>query len=151
MKRPTVGKLVVPYMVDERIQPIDFKVLHYGHITKCATERRCGVCGKPIAHGAEVAFCGPDDGRHCFGDPWMHVACARLAMQQCPFLDARRGWRADLDELDHQLLDPYAGNMAIVAAPQARAHRDETGHWHFEALGNLRKLEPPHAHTPTTA
>jgi hypothetical protein len=132
--RPTVGKLVVPYMVDERVSPIDFKQMHPGHVRKCAEQRLCGVCGKVIRH--EFAFIGPADGRSCFADPWMHLDCARLSMVQCPFLGGR-AWRdgeGDSD-LEQQMLARYEHNMTLVRAANARSHRDEWGNWHFEALG----------------
>jgi hypothetical protein len=126
-------------MVDERVQPIDFKLVHPGHVTKCAMQRRCGICGKPIR--GYLAFCGPDDGRSCFGDPWMHPECGKLAMQQCPFLADRRGWREPADgKLSQEMLDRYTHNMALYQAPSGRAFRDAFGHWHFEALGTLRPL-----------
>jgi hypothetical protein len=138
-KRPVIGGLVVPYMVDERVRPIDFKRVHDGHVRRCAEERRCGICGKFISNGAPLAFAGPDDGRRCFADPWMHVECAQLAMQQCPFLAGRRGWRKEeTNPLLAEYNARYEHNMAAFVAPNARSHRDEFGHWHFEALGTLK-------------
>jgi len=137
LKRPTVGHLVVPFMVDQRIEPIDFKAVHPGHVLKCARERRCGICGKPIS--GYLAFIGPDDSRDCFADPWMHPACGRLAMEQCPFLTGRRGWR---EPVPHGLGDVYERNMALFTAPDGHAFRDETPvhAWHFHAHGRLRRL-----------
>jgi hypothetical protein len=135
--RLTVGRLVVPYMVDERRQPIDFKVVHPGHVAKCAQQRRCGVCGKVI--NGYLAFIGPNDQRRCYADPWMHPACARLALEQCPFLGGR-DWR---DGTVEPLLASYHGNMVAVTAPAGRAHYEvaqRVGAWHFEALGELRRL-----------
>lgn len=137
MARPTVGKLTVPYMVDERVQPIDFKIVHTGHVRRCAEQSLCGICGKLIRQ--YFAFVGPNDGRRCFADPWMHPECARLAMQQCPFLADRRGWREE--ETNSVLAEfnaRYEHNMAMFTAPKGRSHRDQFGHWHFEALGELR-------------
>lgn len=139
--RPTVGALTVPYVVDERLSPIDFKQMHPGHVRKCAEQRLCGICGKRIV-GSPIAFVGPDDDRRCFADPWMHLDCARLAMQQCPFLGARRGWRGGQTEAERSLTGVYEHNMVLFTAPQGRSHRDDFGHWHFEALGVLRKLAP---------
>lgn len=139
-KRPMSGKLFVPYMVDERITPIDFKITHPGHIYKCSHDRLCGICGLGIANNTPFAFVGPDDGRRCFADPWMHPACARVAMEQCPFLAGRRDWRDPSENnLIAALEQRYSHNMALFIAPNGRSHRDETGAWHFEALGDLRK------------
>jgi len=139
MARPLVGRLTVPYMVDERVQPIDFKIVHAGHVRKCAEQDRCGICGKPISDYR--VFIGPNDGRRCFADPWMHADCARLAMQQCPFLADRRGWReTETNPTLAEFNARYEHNMAPVLAPSGRAHRDQFGHWHFEALGEVRSF-----------
>jgi hypothetical protein len=135
--RPTVGGLTVPYMVDAERKPIDFKEVDAGHVRQCAKQHRCGICGGRIKSGP-YAFIGPDDGRRCFADPWMHLKCARLAMAQCPFLGARRGWR-DAESRTNQLLAPYAHNMRLFAAPGGRSHMDQFKHWHFEADGGLWK------------
>jgi hypothetical protein len=139
VNRPTVGGLIVPYVVDEQRQPIDFRALHHSHVNKCGYERRCAICGKNLVNGRAIAFIGPDDGRRCFADPWMHVDCARLAMQQCPFLKGR-DWR-EQDDSDRELLKAYHGNMTLFTAPAGRSHRDNFGAWHFEALGVLRRAE----------
>lgn len=124
-----VGRLVVPYMVDATRSPIDFKALDPAHVDECATRTRCGICGGRIRQGP-IAFIGPADGRACFADPWMHPACADLALAQCPFLGGR-GWRTDGD---NPLLAPYS-EMVRVLAYNWRSHRDAFGAWHFEAVG----------------
>jgi hypothetical protein len=43
LERPKVGRLVVPYMVDERRSPIDFKAVDADRIERCAAQGRCGV------------------------------------------------------------------------------------------------------------
>jgi hypothetical protein len=141
--RPVVGQLLVPYVVDERLVPIDFKHMHAGHVRKCADERRCGICGKVMRNGLPIAFIGPDDGRRCFADPWMHEACAKLAMEQCPFLRGARGWRGPA-ESERDLSAVYEHNMVLYVALHGRSHRDELGAWHFEALGQLRRVELAH-------
>jgi hypothetical protein len=130
--RPTVGKLVVPYMVDATRSPVDFKVLDAGHVDQCAMRTRCGICGARIRR-RPIAFIGPDDGRTCFADPWMHPDCADLALAQCPFLAGRRDWRED----GGPLLRPYSDGMIRVLANNWRSHRDPLGNWHFEAVGGL--------------
>lgn len=118
----------MPYVVDERLEPIDFKIMHSGHVRKCAEGFLCGVCGKRIR--GYFAFVGPNDGRRCFADPWMHPDCARLAMVQCPFLAGRRGWREDEKEAHPVLAElnaRYEHNMALFTAPHGRL-----------ALGELR-------------
>lgn len=80
-ERPTVGRLTIPYMVDETRNPIDFKRVDDGRIEDCAKHGKCGVCGHRIRRGP-IAFIGPDDGRTCFADPWMHPDCAGVAMAQ---------------------------------------------------------------------
>lgn len=134
--RPTVGRLVVPYMVDENRTPIDFTQLDPARVARCATDGRCGVCGGKIRRGP-IAFIGPDDGRSCFADPWMHPDCAELAMAQCPFLTGRRDWRsltADpaINDLATTVYRP--GQMALVLAHNWRSHRDPAGRWHFEKI-----------------
>jgi hypothetical protein len=96
------------------------------------------VCGKKIT--GYLAFIGPSDGRTCFADPWMHPDCARLSMQQCPFLGGK-DWRDGEgdSELEAKMLARYEGNMALFEAPDGRSHRDEWLHWHFEALGRLER------------
>lgn len=135
-QRPTVGKLTVPYVVDENRNPIDFKEMDLEHVKRCATARRCGVCGHK-ARGY-LAFIGPDDGRRCFADPWMHEDCARLAMNQCPFLAGRRDWREE-DGRREPMLKTYSLGMTLFIAPDGSAHRDQLGHWHFEAVGTLTR------------
>lgn len=130
--RPSVGRLVVPYMVDTTRSPIDFKELDADHVEQCATRTRCGVCGGRIKRGP-IAFIGPADGRRCFADPWMHPACAEVAREQCPFIAGRRDWREDFGSI----LRPYSEGMAIVLAYNWRSHRDPAGGWHFEAVGAL--------------
>lgn len=136
-QRPKVGRLVVPYMVDEDRRPVDFKAVDHGHVERCATEGRCGVCGGKIKRGP-IAFIGPDDGRRCFADPWMHPACADLAMVQCPFLTGRRDWREAEGRAD-PLLATYSEGMVPVLAHNWRSHRDPLGSWHFEAVGVVSK------------
>lgn len=139
--RPTVHGLVVPFMVDATRNPIDFKVVDEGHVELCARQTRCGICGRKIKKGP-IAFIGPDDGRTCFADPWMHPECATLAMQQCPFLTGRRDWSEDTARSE-TLLATYARNMVPMLARNWRAHRDQGGAWHFEAVGPLTRLEVP--------
>jgi len=134
--RPTVGGLTVPYMVDENKTPINFKAVDEDHVGRCARQQRCGVCGARIKQKEPWAFVGPDDGRRCFADPWMHMRCARLAMQQCPFLAGRRDWRGGNDE---PLLTSYSNNMVLYQAQGGSSHKDQFGHWHFQAEGLLWK------------
>jgi hypothetical protein len=121
-------------MVDATRSPIDFKALDPDHVDECATRGRCGICGGKIRRGP-IAFIGPDDGRTCFADPWMHPACAELAMEQCPFLAGRRDWREDAGPL----LQPYSDGMVRVLAHNWRSHRDGAGAWHFEAVGQIER------------
>jgi hypothetical protein len=141
--RPMSGKLVVPFMVDETLDPIDFKAVDPEHVRRCAQQNRCGVCGGRIKPREPFAFIGPDDGRRCFADPWMHLKCARLAMLQCPFLAGRRDWR---EEGDNPLLGTYAHNMALYQAPSGSAHLDQFKHWHFAPVGGLWKPARELAH-----
>ncbi len=135
--RPTVGRLVVPYMVDATRTPIDFKIVDPDHVRQCAERGRCGICGSKIKRGP-IAFIGPAHDQHdqlrtCFADPWMHLDCARLALEQCPFLGGRRDWREGGDD---PLLAGYEpGAMVITLAHAWRSHLDPFGHWHFEAVG----------------
>jgi hypothetical protein len=136
--RPMVGKLVVPYMVDATRKPIDFRELDQDHVDRCAKHRRCGVCGKRIKGGQPVALIGPDDGRTCFADPWMHLSCADLAAVQCPFIRGQRDWR-DVDIRSDPMLATYSFGMGTFIAADARAHRGTGGEWHFEAIGELAR------------
>lgn len=138
--RPRVGNLVVPYMVDESRKPIDFKELDPARVERCARHMRCGVCGGRIKHGRLIAFIGPDDGRTCFADPWMHPECADTAAEQCPFVAGRRDWR-DPSARTHQLLVPYAGGLVVFLAEGGHAHRDGLRAWHFQAVGPLSRRE----------
>lgn len=134
-RRPSAGALTVPYVVDAERRPVDFKALDHEHVKRCATHRRCGVCGGRIR--GPLAFVGPDDGRRCFADPWMHESCARAAMQQCPFLAGRKDWRED----GGPMLDTYSDGMTLFVAPDASAHRGPLGEWHFEVVGELVRAE----------
>lgn len=131
--RPKVGKLTVPYMVDDTINPIDFKAVSNDHVARCAVKSLCGVCGGKIRRGP-IAFIGPDDGRTCFADPWMHPDCAQVAMAQCPFLNDHRGWREG-----DPLVVVYEHNMVMVTARNWRQRIDVFGAWHFEAVGPLTR------------
>lgn len=136
LSRPTVGRLVVPYMVDATRSPIDFKALDPEHVDQCATKGRCGICGAKIRTGP-IAFIGPADGRSCFADPWMHTACAAVALEQCPFLTGRRDWR----EPGEPLLAVYSDGMVGILAFNWRSHRDASGAWHFEAVGATSRMD----------
>lgn len=64
---------------------VDFRVFNTRHALKALREHLCGVCGNPTK---DYWFVG---GPMClanriFGDPPMHEACARYALQVCPFL-----------------------------------------------------------------
>jgi hypothetical protein len=139
--RPLVGRLTVPYMVDEQRSPIDFKAVDERHVEDCARHGKCGICGAKIRRGP-IAFIGPDDGRTCFADPWMHPACADLAMRQCPFLTGRRDWR-EAEARNAPLLATYSQGMVPPLAQNWRAHRDQFGAWHFEAVGPVIKRSEP--------
>lgn len=136
--RPTVGRLTVPYMVDERHDPIDFKLVDSARVEDCARNGKCGVCGRRIRRGP-IAFIGPDDGRTCFADPWMHPECAGLAMRQCPFLTGRQDWR-EAESRNEPLLATYSQGMVPMLAQNWRAHY-ERGGWHFEAVGPLTRYK----------
>lgn len=125
----------VPFMVDASRTPLDFKQLDPSHVAECATRTKCGVCGKKIRRGP-IAFIGPDDGRRCFADPWMHPACAGISMIRCPFLSGRRDW-SETEARANPLLATYSAGMVVVLASNWRAHRDQGGAWHFEAVGPL--------------
>ena len=127
--RPRVGQMVVPFVVDEARSPIDFKELDMARVTACAERGLCGVCGGRIRRGS-VAFLGPDDGRSCFADPWMHPDCAAVAAEQCPFVAGRKGWR----DGGNPVVASYAERMVLRLAHNWRAHRDDHGRWHFEAV-----------------
>lgn len=130
----------VPFMVDVARVPLDFKVLDPSHVEACAKLGRCGVCGKRIRRGP-IAFIGPDDGRTCFADPWMHPECAERAMSRCPFLSGRRDW-SEAESRDNPLLASYSAGMAVALATNWRAHRDPSGAWHFEAVGPITRRQP---------
>ncbi len=135
--RPTVGKLVVPFVVDANRDPIDFRELDPEHVKRCATGRRCGVCGHKIRR-PPLAFIGPADTRDCFADPWMHLECAELALQTCPFLSGRKDWREE-EGRRAPLLQPYSAGMVIYIAQDGDAFRDIAMHWHFHALGPITR------------
>jgi hypothetical protein len=120
---------VVPYVVDAARVPLDFRALDPDHVRRCAKHRRCAICGSRIDHGKPVALIGPDDGRQCYADPWMHPACAELAMGQCPFLAGRRGWR----DGEVPLVSSYTRNMVLRVVQEAEAHL-ESGVWHFRVV-----------------
>jgi hypothetical protein len=138
-RQPTVGRLTVPYMVDATRSPIDFKELDREHINRCLKHRRCGICGGRIR--GVLAFIGPADGqRDCFADPWMHLECARVAMQQCPFLTGRRDWREESGR-NNPLLRRYSDGMALYTATDGRAWRGPLGDTHFHAIGPLERQQ----------
>jgi hypothetical protein len=119
-------------MVDESRSPIDFRALDLAHVALCAREGRCGVCGGKIRRGP-IAFIGPTEGeRSCFGDPWMHPECARLAVEQCPFINGRRSYYR---EGSNEVSIVYEEGMGLVLAHNWRSHLAPDGVWHFEAIG----------------
>lgn len=142
-QRPRAGRLVVPFVVDETRHPIDFRENHMPRIRACADHRLCGICGGRIEIYERLAFIGPRTlmERACFADPWMHEECGRIAMEQCPFLSARKDWREPADDQrSARLLKPYSRDMLLRTAPAGRAHKDGLGSWHFEAMGPLREV-----------
>lgn len=141
-KRPTVGGIVVPYMVDETRSPIDFKAVNGEHVRLCAEMRRCGICGAAMK-GSRFAFLGPADGRVCFGDPWMHEACARYTMAACPFASGKKREYRDPneDEGESLLLSRTVGAWALHIAEGGHGWRDQWKRWHFEARTMVR-VEP---------
>lgn len=141
-ERPTVGALTVPFMVDEARNPIDFKAVDEDHVALCAKHQKCGVCGGKIRRGP-FAFIGPDDGRTCFADPWMHPECAAVAFTQCPFLAGRRDWR-EVGARRDALLRSYSVGMVAKVAANGRAHREGNA-WHFQPIGALQPLPTPEA------
>lgn len=64
----------------------DFTTIDARKTVRCATERLCGVCGKPL--GYWIAFLGgPKSAEtHAYVDPPMHEECARAAVKLCPFI-----------------------------------------------------------------
>lgn len=139
-RRPRAGGLVVPYIVDEKRAPIDFKRLDVEHVKRCATGRRCAICGDKIA--GELAFIGPekrlDDA--CFADAWMHLGCAKVAMRQCPFLVGRRDWRDEAAREDAELAR-YSHSMRLYTSADGEAHLDKLrNNWHFRAKGELTEV-----------
>lgn len=134
--RPRLGKLVIPFVVNEKLDPIQFVTLDKEHVARCALEGLCGICGGKIRRGP-VAFIGPDDGRVCFADAWMHPECADAAMAQCPFLKGR-DWREPEARVD-PLTTPYSAGMVLFLATNWRSHLDSIGGWHFEAVGPLER------------
>jgi hypothetical protein len=125
-------------MVDATRRPVDFKALDADHVDRCAKHRRCGICGGRIKHGRPLVFIGPDDGRTCFADPWMHPECADVATAQCPFIAGRRDWR-DPSARTNPFTASYSAGMAVYDAMDARSHRDRLGNWHFEAVGEITR------------
>lgn len=136
-RRPKVGTLTVPWTVDEAEHPLRFAVQRQDRVLQCVAEGRCAICGARIRRGP-IAFIGPDDGRECFGDPWMHPRCAMVALQECPFLSCRRGWREGWAQSDLHLA-VYQHNMVLYLADSWRGYVDPVGAIHFEATSGLRK------------
>lgn len=140
LRRPRIGALVVPFVVDEMIEPIDFKMLDPARVRRCAQERLCAVCGRSMA-GSRFAFIGPHDGRTCFADPWMHEPCARYTIQHCPFVSGRQGFRDPLAEEHPELTARYENSHALVVARGGGAHLDTLGGWHFEVRPPVYRIE----------
>lgn len=145
--RPRSGRLVIPYMVDESKDPIDFKALDPTHVENCARKHRCGVCGKHIAK--RHAFIGPIQRAHtalmCFGDPWMHVGCAEYVAEACPFVSGRSPeYRGQNLKEALRLVEPHQLEQWMVIARDGKAHRQIVPTlkgpyiaWHFAPAGVL--------------
>lgn len=141
-ERPIVGGLVVPFMVDESVEPIDFKRIDAKRIEQCASDRRCGVCGKKMK-GDRYAFLGPDDGRECFADPWMHEVCARYTIEHCSFVSGRRPeWRGEVPtDLPAEVGERYARSQVLVLAQSGGSHVDPRGLRHFAVRREIRRVK----------
>ena len=137
--RPLRGRIVVPFMVDESRDPIDFKALDEERLKQCAGQRRCGICGRKLKRGDTYAFIGPVRDLLCFDNPWMHEVCARYSARHCSFLgDGQRRYR-DPADADDELLAPWLGELAIYLAPTGSVHRDALS-WHFQPHGRVRQV-----------
>jgi hypothetical protein len=73
----------------------------------------------------------------------MHLECAQLAMQQCPFLAGR-----DAEGRENPVLATYAHNMVLWTATAWRWHRDRLGHLHFQATRGLMQLHAAREEEP---
>lgn len=86
--------LPVPYVnVITEDGACDYTLVDMGKSLRCARERTCSLCGKPM--GGLVAFIGGGEcaelGRYL--DPPMHPECGAAAMGVCPHMAAPHGRR----------------------------------------------------------
>lgn len=130
------GPLIIPFMVDESIQPIDFKAVDRSHVDACAQQKLCGVCGQRIRPGKDrFCFLGPARELECFGDPWMHEDCAEYTAGHCPFVSGkRRIWRNG----DQPLTDAFKGSWMLLTSRGGKTHL-ELRHWHFQPVDVIRR------------
>lgn len=80
----------------------DFTTIDAQKILACIERRLCGMCGERIMSTDRVGFIGGPlsiENRN-FLDPWMHLWCARYAMQVCPHIvhDNSRYKKQDLSD-----------------------------------------------------
>ena len=130
-KRPTFKGLVVPYMVDAKKRPIDFKAVDKAHVDRCAQERACGVCGERVRPGKDrYVFLGPLRDLQCFGDPWMHEDCGEYTALACPFVSGKhRRWHAGPEPI----LQPFLDAWMMVVSRQGRVQWHMKS-WHFQPV-----------------
>jgi hypothetical protein len=118
----------VPYvaMIDASGRP-QLTINDAEKVRDCSENRKCGLCGAKLTHGAW--FVG---GRRCFTsaygafvDPPMHEACARYALQVCPYLAAPSYGR----RIDDKLLKPEhtPDGVAILSQNMPDARPDTFG------------------------
>ena len=99
-KRPLYRGLVVPYSVMWYDGVPDFKVADPAAVERCIVDRRCGLCGVPIA--GDLCFTGGELSirNRLFTDPAMHESCARYAHTVCPFLSGQRETLAPAEAIE---------------------------------------------------
>lgn len=141
LRRPVVGSIVIPYMVNESRDPIDFKQLDRSRVQLCVTMRRCGICGTPIKSNQRYAFLGPARELLCFADPWMHEDCARYTIKACPFASGRNRHYRSGDGDDDPLLSTYEGAWELVIARRGTCHIDNVAKaFHFQPVDIVERV-----------
>jgi hypothetical protein len=80
------GGIPVPFTVPWVGDVPDFHGISWDLIEECLNRRLCGVCGGKL--GYWIAFVGGPNSvaTRAFQDAPMHEACARWALQNCPYL-----------------------------------------------------------------
>ena len=109
--RPVINGFILPWFVDETIDPIDFRVSDQRKIFKAHRQALCWICGKrrdPTFSFVIGPMCSIN---RISAEPPAHHDCAMYSVTHCPFLSRPQMKRSPRD-LPVDKIDP-PGNMLL--------------------------------------